>query len=204
MTGHTTDRARLATGQTVGRTKQPRKASRRALILLLCALAAACSADVENLYANIRAFFRFTPVTQVPGLHAALNNPGLFCAITFPNGKYRFAGSDGSTFDYTPTAMDQYGKPECVGGFIVGMPNIPDLNGNFYDIAFDLVCPNCYSNNAVQRNLTLRGTDALCGRCNRRYDLNNSGIVSAGDNGRGLYRYHISYTQAQNLLLIQN
>lgn len=185
------------------------RSGRRAAWLLpavVCAtLLAACSSDVENLYANIRAFFRFSPVTQVPCLHMALNNPGGFCTITFPNGKYRFEGNDGNSYGpYQPTAVDQYGRPESIAGFIVGMPAIPDLGGNHYNVAFDLACPNCYSNDAIQRSLTLSATTVFCRRCGRRYDLNNGGIVSAGDGGRSLYRYRITYEPATGLLLIQN
>jgi len=181
-----------------------RKVRYCALSLLLCALTTACADEVESLYANIRAFFRFSPVTQVPGLRAALNSPGMFCTISFSNGKYIFDTGDGNPFVYTPTAIDQYGTPECVSGFIVGMPNIPDLNGNFYNIAFDLVCPNCYSTDAVQRSLTLQSTDAVCGRCKRHYGLNNGGIVTAGKGGRGLYRYPVTYNSGTDLLLIRN
>lgn len=182
----------------------------RQAMRLLCSgfcamLLTACSSDVENLYANIRAFFRFSPVTQVPCLHMALNNPGGFCTITFPNGKYRFEGNDGNSYGpLMPTAVDQYGRPESIAGFIVGTPSIPDLSGNHYNVAFDLACPNCYTNDAIQRSLSLGATTVSCSRCARSYDLNNGGIVCAGNGGRSLYRYRISYVPSTGLLLIQN
>ena len=46
---------------------------------LLAMTMTACTEDIENIYSNFRAFFRFTPVTSAQPLYTALNNPGMFC-----------------------------------------------------------------------------------------------------------------------------
>lgn len=61
-------------------------------------------------------------------------------------------------------------------------------------LCYDLCCSNCYSNDAIARNLSLEdGGRASCSRCHRTYDLNNDGVVVSGDKGRKLERYHINY-----------
>lgn len=171
------------------------------LTLLLCA----CADEAESYYANVRAFFRFGNVITTPQLLTAVSNPGQFCTITFAGGYYHFTGPDGSSTPYAATAVDNYGRPEYISGFIVGTPAVPDLSGNFTLSAFDLVCPNCYTENALQRALSFSGTTAMyCNRCRRTYDLNNGGIVSGGDGGRALFRYRVSYASEQGMLLIQN
>ncbi len=171
------------------------------LTLLLCA----CADEAESYYANVRAFFRFGNVITTPQLLTAVSNPGQFCTITFAGGYYHFTGPDGSSTPYAATAVDNYGHPEYISGFIVGTPAVPDLSGNFTLSAFDLVCPNCYTENALQRALSFSGTTAMyCNRCRRTYDLNNGGIVSGGDGGRALFRYRVSYASGQGMLLIQN
>lgn len=174
------------------------------LALLLALLPASCAEEAESYYANLRAFFRFGSVITTPQLNSAVNNPGQFCTITFSGGYYLFTGPDGSFTRYAATAVDNYGRPEYVSGFIVGTPAVPDLNGNFALSAFDLVCPNCYET-YIQRPLSFSGTTAMhCNRCGRTYDLNNGGIVSSGTAGRPLFRYRVTYAATQGMLLIQN
>ncbi len=167
-------------------------------------LSTACGEDVENLYSGVRAFFRFTPVTAAPPLNTALNNPGMFCTVTFARGQYHFTLSDGTSVPYSPTQIDQYGKPEYIAGFIVGTPALPDLSGNFRIAAYDLACPNCWSDNSITRALTFSSPTVMtCGRCHRNYDLNNDGMASDGaGSGRKLLRYRVTYSQ--NTLVIQN
>lgn len=175
------------------------------LALLLALLPASCAEEAESYYASLRAFFRYGNVINTPQLLTAVTNPGQFCIITFSAGYYHFTGPDGGKpTDWPATAVDAYGKPEYVSGFIVGTPAVPDLNGNFALSAFDLVCPNCYET-YIQRPLSFSGTTAMyCNRCGRTYDLNNGGIVSSGTTGRPLFRYRVSYAASQGMLLIQN
>ncbi len=167
-----------------------------------------CSDEVNNTYTTRRAFFRFNAVITTAPLYTALSNPGEFCTISFPNGRYVFTGPTGQSSSYEPTAVAQYGKPECISGFIVGTPAIPDLSTGTSIVAYDLVCPNCYEENSIQRSLSFAApshTTMKCPRCTRFYDLNNSGHVSNGSGGRALFRYRITYNSSgSGTVVIQN
>lgn len=98
--------------------------------LLLGFLVASCADDIEDLYAPWPAGFAFKQVNTTAPLRSALTNPGQFCLITFPIGKYQFKDCDGKEVTYTPTATSSYVKPYgYLSGFIVGSPAIPDLRG---------------------------------------------------------------------------
>lgn len=185
-----------------------RYARRAALLPALLLLPAACGEEVEALYAALRAFFRFASVATTPPLHSALNNPGQFCAITVSATAYLFTGPDGTSASYTPTAIDRYTTPECVCGFVVGIPAVPDMSTGSAVVAYDLVCPNCYDDRSLNLKLSFSGQRALACRssrgCGRVYDLDNGGRVSSGGDGRSLFRYRASYSADQGVLLIQN
>ena len=164
-----------------------------------------CSGDIDHEFAQHRAFFRYQYVATTPPLYAALNNPGMWCTISFPNGLYRFMLLDGTGYDYRPTALDSYTRTECINGFIVGMPNLPDFSGRFDLRVYDKVCPTCYEEAAIQRDLTLTAEGkAVCSRCHCVYDLNNDGLLIEGGPGEKLFRYRINYAPVQNILIIQN
>lgn len=176
-----------------------------AVALLAAVLLAGCTEDVENTYTSVRAFFRFTPVTSVHQLNTALNNPGMFCSVTFNPQSYVFTDSEGNATSVNRTALDLYGTPVFICGFIVGTPSLPDVNGNFYNVAYDLVCPNCYHDDAIQRSLAFSDREEVtCNRCRRSYTLSNGGLVRSGESGRSLLRYRLTYSAAQNTLVIQN
>lgn len=169
-------------------------------------LLAGCAADVSEEYSSERAFFRYTSVSTCPPLYQAVNNPGVYCRITFDQSYYHFANTSGVTYSAPRTALDAYGSPRYISGFIVGTPTIPDLNGNFYQVAYDLVCPTCYDEEAIQRSLTLNGGEetAACGRCGRVYSLRNSGIILSGGTGSHLKRYRVTYAAASNMFTVMN
>lgn len=161
--------------------------------------------ESEDFYARMPAFLRFTPVSAVPPLNSALNNPGMFCAVTFTSSHYVFTGLDGSVRTYPRTALDAYGKPVCISGFIVGTPALPDMQGGLTCVAYELACPNCDIEASISRALSLTGiASATCGRCGRVYDLNNGGVVSTGTDGHSLYRYRIAYSQTTDVVIVQN
>lgn len=96
--------------------------------LLLGFFLASCVDDIEDLYAPWSVRFVFNQVNTTAPLLSALNNPGQFCQITFPNGKYLFKDHDGNEVLYTPTATFGYSRPDgFLSGIIVGSPAIPDL-----------------------------------------------------------------------------
>ena len=70
--------------------------------LLLGFFLASCADDIEDLYAPWSARFVFNQVNTTAPLLSALNNPGQFCQITFPNGKYLFKDCDGKEVITSP------------------------------------------------------------------------------------------------------
>lgn len=86
--------------------------------LLLGFFLASCADDIEDLYAPWSVRFVFNQVNTTAPLLSALNNPGQFCQITFPNGKYLFKDHDGNEVLYTPTATFGYSRPD---GFLSGI-----------------------------------------------------------------------------------
>lgn len=185
-----------------------KKIARLSLFSLLLALTSCTGDDVDSLYANIRAFFRYNAVATTQPLYTAVNNPGMFCTITFSSNQYLFTGSDGQTATANATAVQAYGSPQYICGFIVGTPAVADLSTGDALMAFDLVCPNCYDDKSLNLRLSFSGTRALsCNSsrgCGRVYDLDNGGRVSSSAGGRALFRYHASYSEGTNTLLIQN
>lgn len=171
--------------------------------VLVAMVLTGCTEDVENIYSNFRAFFRFTPVTSAQPLYKALNNPGIFCTTEFSTSYIIFKGNNGDSYSAPRTALDQYGRPVYISGFIIGTPSVPDLKGNFYTVAYDLVCPNCYDESYIQRKLHFEGLEKMkCDACQRTYNLNNNGIVDGGENGRPLFRYRLTYNS--DILVVQN
>ena len=163
--------------------------------LLLGFFLASCADDIEDLYAPWSVRFVFS----------ALNNPGQFCQITFPNGKYLFKDCDGKEVTYTPTATSSYYKPYgFLSGIIVGSPAIPDFTGQT-TVAYELACPNCYDNSEIRRPLHFSSISTLqCARCGCVYDLNNAGNEQHGKS-RALYRYRtVRYNVSTSAVSISN
>ena len=147
---------------------------------------------------------------QLHARHGCLPAPsggqqsGLFCLVWRDTGQYYFQNAAGSTGTYPVTAADAYTTWQCLSGFIIGTTNVPDLSsGQLSLVAYDAVCPNCFSESTIQRRLTFadEGT-AHCTRCDRDYDLNNFGIVTQGGAGRSLFRYRVYY--AADRLVVNN
>ncbi len=174
-------------------------------VALAACVATACSDSVDNLYASIRAFFRYDNVTASHQLYTALNNPGEFCTITLRNSVIYFTDADGRSSQGNLSATESYGKTQCVAGFIVGTPSVPDLNGSTSPRAYDLVCPTCYERNAIQRSLQFDGREQVkCSRCGRTYSL-QTGLQNGGEEGVSLlYRYRMSYSSSASGTLVIN
>ncbi|MCD8302424.1 MAG: hypothetical protein LUC44_05325 [Prevotellaceae bacterium] len=181
-----------------------RTVSRIALILAAWALLpTACSdALTTNKYSSLPAKFSYTPVSSISQLYTSCNSQGEWCTIKLSNGKFYFTNLTG-TGEATQTALNGYtGFYMGLCGFIVGLPNIPEL-GNDYSVVtcYDLACSNCYAERSVTKQLTLMsGGYAHCSACDLTYNLNNLGVVSdEGKNNfgftkfRSLYRYRVYY-----------
>ena len=165
----------------------------------------ACTDDVQSEYSGHRAFFRYPMVQQTPELRTALNDPGMFCAITFPPNYYRFTDINGRFTQMNRTSLEAYGKPVFISGFLVGTPILPDMSGRVQPVAYDLVCPNCYVESFIERALSFKTTTEMqCGRCGRVYDLSNNGIVKSEGGGRPIFRYRMTYSATQGVLVISN
>ena len=183
-----------------------KKTLHTSVALLILLYMVSCSSDIDGIYARWRAFLRVSPVTAAPQLHTAANNPGMFCRVTFTPTHYVFSDADGKSSTIARTALESYGgEPEAISGFIIGTPVIPNQNGNFELVAYDLACPACYLPDYITRSLTFTGhTQVSCTRCLRDYNLNNGGIASNINPATRLFRYRVSYSPEQNVLVVQN
>lgn len=176
-----------------------------AAALILAGAAAGCADDVTDVYARYPAFFRFTTVSAVIPLYNAARSPGMFCAITIGASTYQFTGNDGQAMAYPISAAAGYGRPECISGFIVGKASVPDLDMQYPLVAYDLACPACNEIDNITRALSYSGREALaCRRCKRSYSLTQNGVSVSGEGSYRLYRYHVSYAEGSNTLLISN
>ena len=175
------------------------------LFALVLAVLSACG-DADNLYATgHRAYFQYDRVRTATPLYTAVSNPGMWCAVSTRNGQYVFTGSGGITATDAITDMDRRKGYECLAGFIVGRPSVPDLTGSTL-VAYDLVCRACYEEHSLLRALTFSAAEQVrCGRCGRTYDLSSGGHAISGEGAYTLYRYHATYgDNASGTLTITN
>ena len=169
---------------------------------LFCSIFLSSCSQAERLYDNypVRFVVQNTNTNEV--LNAALNGMGEFCTMVVSN--------NGSSMEYTNlkttrsvslTAREvSYGHFNFgrSNGFVVGHTSM--ISSRFPDqvICYDIVCPNCYDNLSITRNIRLlAGARAECSNCMRIYDLNELGTVSQGEPGSSLYRYLVRYTPFQ-------
>ncbi|MCI6619618.1 MAG: hypothetical protein MSD82_12285 [Prevotella sp.] len=89
------------------------------------------------------------------------------------------------------------------GGLIVGYGALSDPL-TFY--AFDRECPNCFDPARLPvRSYPLQTASngiTTCATCKRQYDLNNMGIIVAGDPGNKLTRYRAETTGPHGVLFV--
>ena len=176
------------------------------LVFVFVVLSSCGDGIVSNKYCSLPAKFTFTPVNSISQLYTSLNSPGEWCTVTIDASGNKFLFRNlSSTGEANRTALDGYTSFYMgLSGFIVGLPNIPELGSDLPVITcYDLACSNCYADYSVARRLTLQeGGLARCSSCKRIYDLNNTGIVSSGSAGQPLYRYRVYY--GNNTLSINN
>ncbi len=173
------------------------------LVSLLLGLTA-CTGEVDSVYSNYKAHFEFENVSGVTPLNSAVNNAGVFCRIWRTADYFYFQDGQGNLQPYPVMATDAYRVWEAIDGFIVGTTNIPDIGtGQLTLVAYDLACPNCYTESLIERRLDFDSEGTVhCGRCQRTYDLNNFGLASGNGGGRSLFRYRVYYSG--NRLVVQN
>lgn len=167
-------------------------------ILLSLWLSTSCS-EAERLYDTypVRLVVQNTNTNEV--LNAALSGMGEFCTME-GKGVQISCSNLKTTSLITLTAADRYGAFNFgrSNGFVVGHTSM--ISSRFPDkvVCYDIVCPTCYNDISVTRNVQLlSGARAQCPGCQRIYDLNELGMVIDGEAGRSLYRYSVRYTPFQ-------
>ena len=182
-----------------------KRAGLTACLAVLLMLGSCSSDDTYSTYSKYKASFTYNKVMTAEPLRSALTGLGEFCSITLGTNSVDFKSLTKSYSDPITATEMYYQHFVCINGFIVGKSNMPDMKT--YDlviVCFDLACPNCHRDDAVNRSLTLQeGGFAYCTRCKRKYSLNNGGLVTDGDAGRPLERYHITY-DGSNRMVISN
>ncbi len=166
-------------------------------------LLSACQAESE--YSTWPCRFAYdNSIHQDATLASAMdvNVPGLFCLITESvrgGVKYlNFRTNYNTTSSLAESEAEK--RAEYIlglnNGIIVGFQNSQlDEFGRAMFVAYDVQCPNCVrqSGNTSSPNYGVTMDDkglATCGKCGRRYNLNNGGIVQNGQEGdTGLEKY---------------
>ena len=187
-----------------------RSALQTFFLLLMLLFVASCG-DIQNEYGNFRPYFVYeNHVHQNPRSAEAMTpNSGMFCAVQqqFINGAqyYVLTNSDGRSDKSILNDLDKQ-RRHVLGynnGLIVGYGNLssPPV---FY--AYDLECPNCFDPQALPMKSKplqlLAGGIAVCRVCNRRYNLNNSGVIIQGERSRKLTRYPAQTTGPYGILVV--
>lgn len=179
---------------------------RKILISLLSVLfvCTSCSNEADDAYAHERAFLKFPYANDVAPLFTALNNSGQWCCIELGTSGFLFKTfTQSGSYPYT-SEIKNYGQPQCVAGFVVGKSSLPDMNMQYPVMAYDLVCPVCYSQHLITRKLTLSAPEQLtCTKCKHTFDLSNSGLSSDG-NRLLRYRTALYSPQGSGMLVVMN
>lgn len=175
-------------------------------LVLFCYSLLFVACGIKKEYAPLRAFLHIENVSTLAPLYESLTGHGSFCRISFEPSGYRCVTNRGSKAFRPFTQIDRLNPPVAVAGIIVGLPNMPDLDGGMHPIAYDGVCVNCYEelDKVVNVDFFKQGTAYVrCRSCKRVYDLNNKALVVEGQKGRPLYRYHLQYDRARNVLVVR-
>ena len=147
---------------------------KKLIVILLTAALAACNGveDVQTKYSGYTARFNYSPVSACPSLQRACTGMGEFCIVDRPiDPQQRFRVRDN-----------------------IGLPNLAEMGTNTPGvICFDGICPNCYTNSHITKQVSLKDGQATCAACQRIYDLNSQGIVTSEQGGHTLYRYAVGY-----------
>lgn len=156
--------------------------------------------EAERLYDTypVRFIVQNTNTNEI--LNAALSGMGEFCTVVNKGGSMEYTNLK-RTQPVDLSALDlsygyfNFGRSN---GFVIGHTSM--ISSRFPDqvVCYDIVCPNCYNDLNVTRNVRLlSGARAECATCMRVYDLNELGMVSQGEAGHSLYRYYARYTPFQ-------
>ena len=177
-------------------------------ILLTFYLLLLSSCEAEQEYSTWPCRFAYDNSRHLDATLAScmdVNVPGMFCLITesVQGGvKYlNFKSNYNATSSQVETEDEK--RAEYIlglnNGIIVGFQNaVLDDFGRAVFVAYDVQCPNCVrqSGNTLSPNFGVSMSDkgiATCGKCGRKYDMNNGGILQNGQKGdTGLEKYAAS------------
>ena len=167
-------------------------------VLLLVIFLLSCSeGDVHNKFCDLPARLTVENVQQAPVLYTACESMGEYCSITSDGQRFLFTDATNHTSYINLTAIAGYsGYYLGLTGFIVGRLTIPEMGEDTPRVVcYDRACSNCYQDYHITKPLVLQvGGYAYCKNCQRTYDLNNIGnITASGPAGRPLYRYRVNY-----------
>jgi uncharacterized Zn-finger protein len=150
-------------------------------------------------------------VHQDPTLATAMNamSRGVFCKISENGVNFTFQNNQKMS-SQQPKTEEERRANYILGvnnGIIVGYQTFNTMpNGGF--VAYDAQCPNCVrkENNYVNPKFPLSMSTsgiATCGKCGKKYDMNNSGIIQNGEEGDvGLEKYLASSTEPLGYLSV--
>lgn len=181
----------------------------KTVVRLACLLAAAAllglstsCGDAEYEYSSKPCFLVFDnsvrqnitlsqAMTQYAGVYVTIRQTSRAGARYFS-----FTSNQGTSSETKLNAIDERNH-YILGqnnGLIVGYGS--SIDGILY--AFDAECSNCFSPESIplkSHPLTVNGNGtATCATCRRHYDLNQGGIITAGDPGKKLIRYPATTT----------
>lgn len=167
--------------------------------------------DTENEFSTRPCILIVDNGTHNDATLAAAMTPysGTFVTITLTNHGgaryFKFSSNQGTSSESILDAIDQR-RSMILGmndALIVGFANLSDPL-IFY--AFDRECPNCFNPDEIPvRSYPLHVNTAgiaTCNTCKRKYDLNIGGILSDGDAGNKMTRYHASTTGPYGILSV--
>ena len=157
----------------------------------------ACQAEGE--YSTWPCRFGYdNAIHQDATLATAMNvaSRGVYCRIYESGSFYVFENNQNMKSQKPKTEQERLAN-QVLGlnnGIIVGFQTFNQTpNGGF--VAYDVQCPNCVrkENNYLNPKFAVSmGSDgiATCGKCGKKYDLNNGGIIQNGQEGDvGLEKY---------------
>lgn len=171
------------------------------LPLIIALLLSACNAEGE--YSTWPCRFGYDNSLHLdPTLSSAMTPDarGVFCRIweSTNGGRYLNFQSNQSSQVTSQIESDM----ERMAGFVLGLNNGIIVGFQTYNtqpyggfVAYDVQCPNCVrrENNTLNPKFPVTMSTsgiAICGKCQKQYDLNNGGIIQNGEKDDvGLQKY---------------
>ena len=169
------------------------------------------SCQAENEYSTWPCRFAYDNFSHQDATLASamdVNVPGIFCQITESvrgGVKYLNFKTNHNTMSSLAETEAEKRAEYILGlnnGIIVGYQNaVLDEFGRAKFVAYDVQCPNCVrqTGNTLSPNFGVSMDDkgiATCGKCGRKYDMNNGGILQNGQKGdTGLEKYAASASE---------